>query len=116
MEAWDVRAIAARAADDGAAWQEFLRVPALSAGVYRLPARGEDHQEPHSEDEIYYVVSGRATIRVGDEDRALGPGAVVFVAAGEEHRFHSIEEELTLLVVFAPAEYSRAKRQDSSAL
>jgi len=31
-------------------------------------------------------------------------GTLVFVAADVEHRFYDIEEELTLLVFFAPAE------------
>lgn len=85
-------------------YHEFLRVPALSAGLYVLPAGGTDPQKPHTEDEVYYVVSGRASIRVGEEDRPVEPGTVVYVPAGVEHRFHSISEELSLLVFFAPAE------------
>ncbi|MBI5567863.1 MAG: cupin domain-containing protein [Chloroflexi bacterium] len=75
-------------------------------GVYALPAGGIDPQSPHTEDEVYYVASGRAQIRVGDEDRSVGPGSIVFVAANVKHRFHSIEEDLSVLVFFAPAEYS----------
>jgi mannose-6-phosphate isomerase-like protein (cupin superfamily) len=87
-----------------AAYEEFLRVPSLSVGVYRLPAGGEDPQSPHAEDEVYYVIEGRATIRVGEEDRPVRPGSTVFVAARVPHRFHSIEEVLTILVFFAPPE------------
>jgi mannose-6-phosphate isomerase-like protein (cupin superfamily) len=83
---------------------EFLRVPAMTAGVYFLPAGGTDAQSPHHEDEIYYVVRGRARMRVGSEDQAASEGSVIFVAAGVEHRFHDIEEDLLLLVFFAPAE------------
>jgi mannose-6-phosphate isomerase-like protein (cupin superfamily) len=85
---------------------EFLRVPDLSMGLYVLPAGSTDPQSPHTEDEVYYVVSGRAKIRVGEEDRNVEAGSIVYVAKNVEHRFHSIEEELTLLVFFAPAEYS----------
>src|SRR5512141_1889377 len=89
---------------------EFLKVPNLSMGLYVLPSGGTDPQSPHTEDEVYYVVSGRARIKVADEDRDLQSGSVVFVAKNVEHRFHSIEEELKVLVFFAPAEYSnRAK-------
>ena len=84
---------------------EFLRVPSMSLGVYRLPAGGVDPQSPHTEDEVYYVVSGRGQLRVGDEDHPVGPGSIVFVAARVLHRFHTIKEELTVLVFFAPAEY-----------
>ena len=85
---------------------EFHRVPDLSMGLYVLPAGATDPQSPHSEDEVYYVVSGKAQIRVADEDRAVQTGSIVYVGKQVEHRFHSIEEELTVLVFFAPAEYS----------
>lgn len=85
---------------------EFLKVPDLSMGLYILPAGGTDPQSPHTEDEVYYVVSGKAQIKVADEDRAVQAGSIVYVAKNVEHRFHSIEEVLTVLVVFAPAEYS----------
>jgi mannose-6-phosphate isomerase-like protein (cupin superfamily) len=88
----------------GRAYHEFLRVPAMSAGIYRLPEGGNDLQSPHREDELYWVLDGRATVRVADEDRRVEPGDSVFVAAGVAHRFHSITEDLVVLVVFAPAE------------
>ncbi|MBZ5571385.1 MAG: cupin domain-containing protein [Acidobacteriia bacterium] len=83
---------------------EFLRVPAMSAGVYVLPSSGTDPQSPHHEDELYYVVRGRARMRAGTEDQAVSEGSVIFVAAGVEHRFYEIAEELVVLVFFAPAE------------
>ena len=85
---------------------EFLKVPDLSMGLYILPAGGVDPQSPHTEDEVYYIVSGRAQIKVADEDRAVQAGSIVYVAKNVEHRFHSIEEELNVIVFFAPAEYS----------
>jgi mannose-6-phosphate isomerase-like protein (cupin superfamily) len=60
----------------------------------------ESHQ-PHEMDEVYYAVSGRGMIRVEAEDRAVGPGSIVFVPAGREHHFHTIQDPLTLLVFFA---------------
>lgn len=88
----------------GRRYYEFLRVRALSMGLYGLPEGGEDPQNPHEEDEVYHVVRGRATLSVAGEDRPVEAGSVVYVAAGVEHRFHSIEEDLEVLVVFAPAE------------
>ena len=92
--------------DRGKLYLEFLREPSLSMGLYILRAGGADPQSPHTEDEVYYIVSGRATIRVGDEDQQVEPGTTVFVAANVEHRFHTITEDLKVLVFFAPAEYS----------
>jgi mannose-6-phosphate isomerase-like protein (cupin superfamily) len=66
-----------------------------------------DPQLPHAEDEVYYVVSGRATIQVAEEQQAVQAGSIIYVEAMVEHRFHTIEEDLTLLVFFAPAEYTR---------
>jgi mannose-6-phosphate isomerase-like protein (cupin superfamily) len=83
---------------------EFLRVPTMSAGLYVIPRGGDDPQEPHQEDEIYYVARGRARMTAGRETRSVGPGSVIFVPAELEHHFHNIEEELEVLVVFAPAE------------
>jgi len=88
----------------GMLYLEFLRVPAMSAGVYVLPAGGGDPQKPHREDELYYVVRGRARMRIGSEHAEVLAGSVIFVEAEAEHRFYDIEEELEVLVFFAPAE------------
>lgn len=104
MDAFELREIEAVRRESGKLYQEFLRVPDLSAGLYVLDAGSTDPQQPHREDELYYVVSGQATISVGDEQRPVGPGSLIFVAAGVAHRFHDITERLELLVVFGPAE------------
>ena len=104
MQAFELSQLIAERERADRPYLEFLRVPSLSAGLYALPAGGVDPQKPHAEDEVYYVVSGRASITVADEDRQVEPGTVVYVAAGVEHRFHSITEDLTVLVFFAPAE------------
>jgi mannose-6-phosphate isomerase-like protein (cupin superfamily) len=88
----------------GKRYMEFLRVPAMSAGVYVLSAGASDSQSPHAEDELYFVVRGRARMRAGSEDRDVTAGSVIFVPAQQEHRFYDIAEELVVLVFFAPAE------------
>jgi mannose-6-phosphate isomerase-like protein (cupin superfamily) len=109
MDAFELTDLISRLRQEGDHYHEFLRAPSLSAGVYHLPAGGTDPQQPHTEDEVYYVVSGQALIRVGDEDRPVSAGSVVFVAAEVEHHFHSITEALVILVFFAPAEHSNRK-------
>jgi mannose-6-phosphate isomerase-like protein (cupin superfamily) len=83
---------------------EFLRVDAMSAGVYALPAGSTDPQVPHNEDEIYYVIKGHASIDIGGKVQRVEPGAVIFVAKNVDHHFQNIEDDLELLVLFAPAE------------
>ena len=104
MDAYEIAEVEADRLAAGRLYQEFLRVPSISAGLYVLEAGADDPQVPHQQDEIYYVIAGRAQIRVGGEDRAVRAGSVVFVARHAEHRFHSIEQRLELLVAFAPAE------------
>ncbi|MCA9996942.1 MAG: cupin domain-containing protein [Anaerolineales bacterium] len=91
-------------ADSGKLYLEFLRVPSMSMGLYTLEAGATDPQQPHNEDEVYYIVSGRGQIYVAGENQPVQAGSIVFVAAHDAHYFHSIEETLNILVFFAPAE------------
>lgn len=91
-------------AENGKLYREFLRVPAMSAGLYVLPAGATDPQRPHHEDEMYYVIRGRARFRAGDQHQEVSAGSVLFVGAEVEHRFYDIAEELAVMVFFAPSE------------
>ncbi|WP_225728260.1 MULTISPECIES: cupin domain-containing protein [unclassified Nocardia] len=86
------------------AYLEFLREQTLSAGLYGLDVLGTDPQSPHTEDEVYIVLSGRATITVGSETAEVVHGSVVYVPAGVAHRFHNISEDLRVVAVFTPPE------------
>jgi mannose-6-phosphate isomerase-like protein (cupin superfamily) len=108
LQAFELSAIDQQRLRDGKSYLEFLRVPALSIGLYVLPAGGADSQKPHAEDEVYCVLSGRGMLQVGDEDREVRAGSVVLAPAKMPHRFHSITEELQILVFFAPAEGTKA--------
>lgn len=88
--------------DEPTHWVEHLRVATMSVGTYSIPAGGTDDQTPHAEDEIYVVTTGRARFTCEGRTRAVEPGTTLFVAAGEDHRFHDVTEDLALLVVFAP--------------
>jgi len=102
-----VEAIEGKREEAGRRYLEFLRVPDLSVGLYRLEAGASDPQQPHAEDEVYWVVRGRCRFRAAAEEREVGPGSVLFVPARMEHRFVDIREPLEVLVVFGPAEGSR---------
>lgn len=85
-------------------YHEFLRVPDMSLGLYEIPAGGIDPQRPHTEDEAYFVIRGRSKMLLDDRDIEVKAGDTIYVAKGVEHRFHEIEEDLSILVFFAPAE------------
>ena len=101
---FNAQELEAQGAESGKLYREFLRVPAISAGLYVLPAGATDAQRPHHEDEMYYVLRGKARFKAADQDWEISAGSVLFVVAEVEHRFHDIAEELAVLVFFAPAE------------
>lgn len=85
-------------------YSEFLRVPAMSAGLYELAAGATDKQRPHHQAELYYVIAGRADFRAGSQVTPVKSDSIIYVASGVEHRFENIVENLMVLVLFAPPE------------
>ena len=116
MEVFEIGDITRHLQESDNAYLEFLRSPSLSVGLYILPKGAADQQNPHTEDEVYYVLGGSARFRAGDEDRAVQTASILFVQPGMEHRFHSIEEDLHTLVFFAPPEGSSRKDTGQTAL
>ena len=86
---------------DAVVYLELLNVPAVTCGLYFLPAGGTDMQAPHDDDEIYVVLGGRARMRLDDAEKDVGPGSLLYVGATTRHSFFEIEEDMTLLVIFA---------------
>jgi quercetin dioxygenase-like cupin family protein len=106
MQTFNLNDLVAESERAGERWREFLRVPSLSMGLYRLQAGQADGQRPHTEDEVYVVLGGKAAFRADGQEQAVAPGAVIFVGRATEHRFVAITEDLTVLVFFAPPEGS----------
>jgi len=96
----------------GKSYAEFIQRPDMSVGIYRLAPGEPDLQQPHTEDEIYYVLSGEGMIVMDGAKTPVHPGSLVFVPKGQEHRFTDYPTGLTLLVVFAPAYGSTAHRTE----
>jgi mannose-6-phosphate isomerase-like protein (cupin superfamily) len=94
---------AERAANEGA-YLRFLRERNMSVGLYALDAGSHDPQQPHRQDVVHFVVSGRASVTVGMETVQVARGSVVYVPAGAAHKYHHISEDLRVLVVFSPPE------------
>ena len=110
MEAFEIPELDPQPRDsDGHGYVDFLASDKLSVGLSIWPKGKPDRQKPHREDEVYYVISGRAKISVAGEDRPVKPGSLVFVATGVEHHFHEIEEDLRVLVFWAPPHAAQPK-------
>lgn len=97
---FDLRSLERRLAESDEQYLPFFDSRSLRLGLYALPAGAFDGQPVHEDDEIYYVVRGRAVLRAADERIPVEPGSIVFVRAGVEHRFIDIEEDLEVLVIF----------------
>jgi mannose-6-phosphate isomerase-like protein (cupin superfamily) len=89
-------------AETAAPYLEFLQSSSFELGLYELAAGTDDHQEPHDQDEVYVVLEGRGRFRIGEDDLVVEPGSILFVEKHVEHRFHTIEEDLSIFVAFAP--------------
>ncbi len=112
MQTFDLSSLVAESERGNQRWREFLREPSLSMGLYRLKAGQADEQQPHTEDEVYVVMSGKASFRSGGQEKAVAAGSVIFVERAVEHRFVDIAEDLTVLVFFAPPEGSLKSRAE----
>lgn len=110
MQAFEIGDLIRQQAQGRDSYLEFLRVSSLSVGLYVLPAGSIDGQQPHTEDEVYYVVRGKGRFTHANEEQAVQAGSILFVAAGVEHRFHSITDDLKIIVFFAPPEYTNQQK------
>jgi mannose-6-phosphate isomerase-like protein (cupin superfamily) len=102
MQQFEIEQLCAARRQSRELYLEFLRVPALRCGLYELAAGADDPQKPHNEDEVYYVVGGRGMFWCEGSERSIEPGSLLYVPARAVHRFHTIREDLTVLVFFAP--------------
>ncbi len=100
-EVFNVDSVTADIGDTSTVYREFLRSDALSCGIYRLAKGATDMQTPHDDDEVYYVIKGRARMKVGEEEQDVGPGSILYIGAASEHSFFEIHEDMELLVFFA---------------
>jgi mannose-6-phosphate isomerase-like protein (cupin superfamily) len=83
---------------DGAPFKELFAHGTLSVEVYK--PIGVDHQSVHDRDEVYVVIAGRGTFLCGDLRMAFGPGDLLFVAAGMNHRFENFSDDFSTWVLF----------------
>ena len=79
-------------------YAELIARGTLRVGLYA--PRGEDTQQPHDQDEVYVVMSGRGTFRNGPASHRFQPGDVLFVPAGVRHAFEDFSDDLYVWVVF----------------
>ncbi len=79
-------------------YAEVISRGSMSAGLYA--PHETDEQTPHDQDELYVVVNGSGFLAIGEERRPFGPGDLLFVGAGTEHRFEDFTPDLAVWAVF----------------
>jgi len=75
---------------------DFITTKGIQAGVIRLHPGEIDTQEPHSADEVYYVIEGSGFIKLDYKNDPIKQGTFTFVPAGSEHRFHGNTRDLVI--------------------
>lgn len=100
-QAFELKDLLAQREESERAYLQFLDVESLNCGIYVLEAGAFDGQSPHDDEEVYYIIKGKGVLRVDGDDQLVKPGSIVYVKAQIEHQFHSIAEDLTILVFFA---------------
>jgi len=111
MKVWNIEDVLAKHRKSKRSYTGFFRVPSTRCGVYTLPKGAKDGQTPHKEDELYYVVRGKAKMDSDGKKVDLKPGSLVFIAADAEHKFIDIEEDLELLVVFSSGQKQKPPKK-----
>ena len=70
----------------------------MTLGMY-APYK-QDLQQPHDQDELYFILSGSGTFVTGNDKYSFNPGDALFVAAGAGHRFEDFTDDFSAWVVF----------------
>ncbi len=78
----------------------FINRDSLAAGILVLQAGEKDTQEPHDNDEVYYIISGDGFLKIKDKDYGISKDKLFFVAKGVDHFFHGNKTELKVLYFF----------------
>jgi mannose-6-phosphate isomerase-like protein (cupin superfamily) len=98
---FELQDLVSRLEKEGGYFLDFLKVRDMEAGVIVLRPGEEDTQEPHSADELYYVIEGSGFMELGRSRRPVKKGSIIFVPAKMHHKFYGNKEDLVVLYVFA---------------
>jgi len=100
VNALDIEATRGRLEESGGGYEVVHTSPGLEIGVYVLVAPEPDRQQPHVDDELYFVLDGRGVLEIEGDAVEMSDGKAAFVPAGADHRFTGYEG-LSVLVVFS---------------
>ena len=87
------------AVPDSAYFHNFLNVETMEVGIINLKKDQKDIQQPHSFDEIYYIISGKGTIEIDGIKNDINPGKIIYIPKEVHHSFHAISDKIIALYV-----------------
>jgi mannose-6-phosphate isomerase-like protein (cupin superfamily) len=96
---FELKDLIAQLEKEGGYFLDFLKVR-VEAGIIVLHPGEKDTQEPHSKDELYYIIEGSGFIELGNGSRPVKKGSILFVPARMYHRFYGNKEDLVVLYFF----------------
>ncbi|GAB0119258.1 cupin domain-containing protein [Acidisoma sp. 7E03] len=95
---------------EGVPFADAFRHGTMSVEIFA--PRGTDRQSAHAQDELYVVAAGRARFEHEGAFTETKAGDVLFVPAGDDHRFHDMSEDFATWVIFWGPTGGEAERHD----
>ena len=90
---------------DNSYFHTFINKDSLAAGILFLKPGEEDTQEPHENDEVYFVISGNGYLKIKNKNYKVSKEKLFFVAKGVPHYFHSNTKDLNVLYFFGSSDF-----------
>ena len=92
---------------------ESCESQAMLTGLWRLYPGRESEPDIHPDaDEIYFVVSGKGKLLLGDEEYTVQKGMTVFIPANVTHQsFNTGDEDLVYYFIFSPPPGGPSKQE-----
>jgi mannose-6-phosphate isomerase-like protein (cupin superfamily) len=87
-------------ASTGEYFMNIFKSKGLEMGILRLREGETDTQEPHSVDEVYFIVEGTGHIEIEEKTNPVNPADFIFVPANIHHRFVVGNKDLVVLYFF----------------
>jgi len=82
-------------------FHNFLNVETMEVGVINLKKGQKDTQQPHSFDEIYYIISGYGTIEIDGINNDVHTGKIIYIPKNVRHSFHANSDKIIALYVIS---------------
>ncbi len=74
-----------------------LKAETMEVGLFTYPANTQAKEHAHPNEQVMVILKGRGKWKVGDEEKILGPGELVYMKPNVPHSLQALEEELQVI-------------------